>query len=225
MRPAVIVPPDACPHSCVRRRRRVLPRDAPPRAGTGAPVSGEAVPGWVAAAPTYRGDRPRAVGDHHRRRAGRHDPKQRRRGPGDTRPDGPIIVAPTSEDFTRDGCAVICQNVVAVPCAYCIGAEVITDPALFASTCAVSCRGVPDSIAIHMPTVNKAVAAVPAAVVRMVPPGNTVVAVITVPCGRICLIPRHRPDRSPRIREADLVVGCQRKPLRRRHPRPAQVHR
>ena len=86
-----------------------------------------------------------------------------------------------TDDRISDGAAVICQNVEAVPCAYVSGAAVITDPALLASTCAISCRGVPDSIAIHMPAVND----VPAALVRMVPPGNVVVAVITVPSGEV----------------------------------------
>jgi hypothetical protein len=36
-----------------------------------------------------------------------------------------------------------------------------------------------------MPTVNKAVTVVPPAVVRMVPDGNVVVAVITVPSGEV----------------------------------------
>ena len=78
-----------------------------------------------------------------------------------------------------------CENVEAVPCAYVSGAAVITDPAVLASTCAISCRGVPGSTAIHMPVVKNVP---PAAVVSVVPP-SAVVAVITVPRGETCSNP------------------------------------
>ena len=85
------------------------------------------------------------------------------------------------EFFTTVGVDVICQNVAAVPWQYVSGPFVNTLPALLPFTWAISCRGVPVSIAIHIPAVND----VPAALVSVVPPA-VVVAVITVPCGETC---------------------------------------
>ena len=56
MSPAVMVPLDACPHRWVAADVEYCPSDttAPPGIGAPQPVSGEAVPGWLAPAPTYR---------------------------------------------------------------------------------------------------------------------------------------------------------------------------
>ena len=173
--PAVTVPPEVIPQSFVADDDANCPRGTTPDAGTGAPLPVvAAVP-----APTNMVIAPALVITTDAGPGG--DRSEHHRCPGNTHPQRvDHQVAPMADDRISDGAAVICQNVEAVPCAYVSGPFVNTEPALLPFTWAISCRGVPPSIAIHIPAVND----VPAALVRVVPP-SAVAAVITVPCGEV----------------------------------------